>query len=106
MFPIRSLLARMTELIRQGAPPALTFRVWRWMAGYGAREFAFQLAAVYAATIALVLILHFPGGTLGAIAVAALGVLLAVELWFAWESWRSAGVIRRELDDEVPGEPA
>ena len=106
MFPVRSLLRRFTELVRHGAPPALTLRVWRWVLGYAAREFAFQLAALYAGAIALILVLDWPGGWLGTVAVAGFALILAVEAWFAWESWRSAGVIRRELEDEVPGEPA
>jgi len=105
MIPIRSLAKRIVTLIRLGAPPALILKVWRWMAGYVAREFAFQIAAILAALVALVAIAG-PGGAPGVALLGLLAAGLVVELRFAWDSYRSAAAINRELREEVPGEPA
>ncbi len=75
------------------------------MAGYAAREFAFQIAAVLVTVIAALVLLGWTDGAVGTTAVVVLAAALAVELWFAWESFRSAKAIDRELAEEVPGEP-
>lgn len=106
MIPIRSILRRIRGLIAAGAPPALTWRVIRWFWGYVAREFAFQISALLAIAIALLVALGATGSTLGLVILAVLALDLANELRFAWQSWRSAAVVERELRDEVPGEPA
>ena len=105
MFPLRSLTRRIWALIRLGAPPLLVLRVWGWMAGYGAREFAFQLSLILGAAVA-VLLIEGVSGTVGTVVLAVLGLLLLCELWFAWESLRSSSAIQRELDELAPGDPA
>jgi acetyl esterase/lipase len=106
MIPLRSLSRRVWALFRLGAPPSLVLRVWRWMAGYTAREFAFQFSAILAATVAILALEDVPFGTVGTVVFALLCLLLVVELRFAWAAWRSAGVIDGELQELVPGEPA
>lgn len=106
MIPIGSILRRVRALLRQGAPPALTLRVSLWFWGYVAREFAFQICALIAVAVGLGFLIGWPTGTLAIVALAVLGLGALVELRFAWQSWRSAAVVKRELADEIPGEPA
>ena len=106
MIPIGSILRRVRALLRQGAPPALTLRVAVWFWGYAAREFAFQIIAIILLLVGLGFILGWPTGTAAVVALVALGAVVLVETRFAWQSWRSAAVVQRELEEEVPGEPA
>ena len=106
MIPIRSILSRTRALLRLGAPPALNLMVARWFWGYLAREFAFQWLAWIAIAAGAIFVLDWPSGALGVAALTVLGALFLLESWLAWEAWRSAAVVRRELEDEVPGEPA
>ncbi len=106
MIPIGSILRRTRALLRLGAPPVLILKVAIWFWGYIAREFAFQILAGIAGLVALGVLIGWPSGTVAIVALVILGALVAVEARFAWQSWRSAGVVRRELADEVPGEPA
>ena len=106
MIPLRSLSRRVWALFRLGAPPGLVLRVWRWMGGYAAREFAFQFCVILAGAVAILALEDVPFGAVGTVTFALLCLLLVVELRFAWGSWRSAGVIDRELQELVPGEPA
>jgi acetyl esterase/lipase len=97
MFPFIALIRRLVVLQRMGAPLRLHLQVWRWMVGLGVREFAFFYAAVDAgAVVALArarrLIAIVPG------------VLLAIELRYAWLSWRSARAVGRALSD-YPASP-
>jgi acetyl esterase/lipase len=106
VIPIGSILRRMRALRRLGAPPALTWRVVRWFWGYVAREFAFQVLAGIAFVVAAGAILGWPSGAPAVVVLALLGAAFLVEAQFAWQAWRSAAVVQRELEDEVPGEPA
>jgi len=106
LIPIGSILRRMRALLRLGAPPALTLKVAVWFWGYVAREFAFQILAGIGLLVGLGVLIGWPTGTVAIVVLVALGGLFAMEARFAWQSWRSAGVVRRELEDEVPGEPA
>jgi acetyl esterase/lipase len=105
VIPLRSLSRRFWALVRLGAPPALILRFWGWVAGYAAREFALQFSAILATAIAI-LLLEGVSGSLGTAALVLLALLLAIELRFAWASWRSAAVIDRELQSLAPGAPA
>ncbi|MGI9020942.1 MAG: alpha/beta hydrolase fold domain-containing protein [Solirubrobacterales bacterium] len=106
MIPIRSILRRVRTLLALGAPPALTLRVVIWFWGYVAREFAFQIVAGILVLVGVGALAGWPGGTIATVALAVLGGFLLVELWFAWQSWRSAAAVDRELAEEVPGESA
>lgn len=105
MIPVRALARRLFGLIRLGAPPALIARFWGWVIGNVARELAFQISAILALALVILVAEGAPGDTAGAVVLAILGLGLVVELRFAWTSWRSAAAIERELAG-IPGEPA
>jgi acetyl esterase/lipase len=105
VIPIGSILRRIRALLRLGAPPVLHLVVARWFWGYVAREFAFQWLALIATAAAGTFLLGWPDGPLRATFLALLGLLFALELRFAWQAWRSAAQVERELRDEIPGEP-
>lgn len=96
---------RIWALVRLKAPPRLLLRVWGWILGYLAREFAVWYAGILAVGIALALAFGAAASTAGIAIVALLGAILALEARFAWESWRTAAAIERELAEEIPGDP-
>ncbi|CAN5238174.1 alpha/beta hydrolase [soil metagenome] len=96
---------RIWSLIRLKAPPALLLRVWGWILGYLAREFAPWYVALLGVGIVLAIALGAVGSTLGAVAVGLAALIAALEARFAWEGWRSAAAIERELEEEIPGDP-
>lgn len=106
MIPIRSILRRVRALLALGAPPALTLRVVTWFWGYVVREFAFQIIGWILVLLGVGALTGWPGGTVATVTIVVLGGLLAVEVRFAWQAWRSAAAVDRELAEEVPGEPA
>ncbi len=83
----------------------LLLRVARWIARFLAREFSPQYVVILAALIALALTFGLADGTLGAAVLAGLGLLLLIEVRFAWLAWRSSHAIEAELKEEIPGEP-
>lgn len=105
MIPIASILHRLRGLLRLGAPPTLTWKVVRWFCGYVAREFAFQIIAGILILVGLGALIDWPSGTPAVVALAFGGALSLMEARFAWQAWRSAAAVQRELEDEVPGEP-
>ena len=100
-----AFLRRIGALVRLGAPPALTFRVMRWIARFLAREFAFQYIVILAIMIAVAAALGAAESTFGVVILAALGLLMLVEIRFAWLSVRTTRVIEKELEEEIPGDP-
>jgi acetyl esterase/lipase len=96
---------RIWALIRLKAPPALLLRVWGWILGYLAREFAPWYVALLGVGIVLAIALGALSSTLGAVAVGLAVLITALEARFAWEGWRSAAAIERELEEEIPGDP-
>jgi acetyl esterase/lipase len=106
VIPIGSILRRLRALLRLDAPPALNWLITRWFWGYVAREFAFQILALIAIVVGAAALIGWPSGTAAVVGLALFGLLFLLEARLAWQSWRSAAVIKRELADEVPGEPA
>ena len=102
---IRSQLRLLGRLWRLNPPRELLWRVGRWSWALVSREFAFQISLLLALAIAALVALGAVGTTVGLVALALLALDLLWELRLAWASWRSAGVIQRELE-RVPGEPA
>ena len=100
-----AFLRRIGALVRLGAPPALTFRVMRWIARFLAREFAFQYIVILAIVIAVAAALGAAESTFGVVILAALGLLMLVEIRFAWLSVRTTRAIEKELEEEIPGDP-
>ena len=100
-----AFLRRIGALVRLGAPPALTFRVMRWIARYLAREFAFQYIVILAIVIAVAAALGAAESTFGVVILAALGLLMLVEIRFAWLSVRTTRAIEKELEEEIPRDP-
>lgn len=100
-----AFLRRIASLARLGAPPLLLVRVARWIARFLAREFSPQYVVILAALIGLGVTLGVFGDTVGIAVLVALGLLLALELRFAWLAWRSAHAIETELREEIPGDP-
>lgn len=97
---------RMWELQRLGAPPRLTLRVLRWMVRFTAREFAFQYAFVDAVVVAVLAASGAIESTAGLVAAVVFAVLFGFEARLAWDSWRSAGAVARELADLPSGPDA
>ena len=91
--------------MRLGAPPRLTFRVWRWIARFLAREFAFQYIAIAGILIAALVFLGLADTTVGIVAIVILALWLLVEARFAWQAWRTTKAIEEELREEIPGGP-
>ena len=102
---IKGQLRLLVRLWRLQPPRDLLWKVVRWSWALVAREFAWQLSLLVALAIAVLVAFGAAGSTVGAVAVALLGLDLVFLLRLAWDSYRSAGVIERELQ-EVPGEPA
>jgi acetyl esterase/lipase len=100
-----AFLRRIAVLARMGAPPVLVARVIRWTLRFFAREFAFQYIVILALVIGVAAALGAPESTWGVAILAALGLLMLVEIRFAWLSWRTTRVIEQELRDEIPGDP-
>ncbi len=100
-----AFLRRIAALVRLGAPPTLTLRVWRWIVRFFAREFAFQYIVLAAILIALLGALGAAESTWGVIALVALGLILLTEIRFAWLALSTTREIERELREEIPGEP-
>ena len=100
-----AFLRRISALIRLGAPPVLVLRVWRWTLRFLAREFAFQYIAILLILIAIGLALGVQDGALGIALLVAAGLLLLVEIRFAWLAWSTTRAIEQELRDEIPGDP-
>ena len=96
---------RIWALVRLGAPPRLVLRVWGWILGYLAREFALWYAALLLATIALAILAGVADSTFGVVVLVLVGLLALAEARFGWEAWRSAAAIEKELHEEIPGEP-
>ncbi len=106
MPAVLAFLRRIAALVRLGAPLALVFRVFRWTIRFLAREFAFQYVVLMAALMAVgVLLFDATKSTLGIATLAVLGLLMFVEIYFAWQSWRTTHTIEQELQEEVPGDP-
>lgn len=95
-------IRRLWDLDRLGASWPMKFRLARWIVSFSFREFAFQWAAAACLLIALLVGLGASDGVVGAGLVAILGALLLADLWFAWQSWRSAAAVARELADFPP----
>jgi acetyl esterase/lipase len=100
-----AFLRRIAALVRLGAPPTLTLRVWRWIVRFLAREFAFWYAAIAAVLIAVLLLFGAAESTLGVVALVALGLVLLAEIYFAWQALQTTREIERELREEIPGDP-
>jgi acetyl esterase/lipase len=100
-----AFLRRIGALVRLGAPPLLVLRVGRWIVRFLAREFAPQYIVILAILITLGFLLGAFAGTVGLALLIALGVLMAIEIRFAWLALRSASAIEKELREEIPGEP-
>jgi acetyl esterase/lipase len=102
---IRGQLRLIGRLWALNPPWELQWKVMRWSWALFAREFAFQFALIAATVIAGLLAIGAANSTIGLVVVG----LLAADFLFlsrlAWQSWRSARTIQRELE-EVPGEPA
>ena len=75
------------------------------MVRFVAREFAFQFSAILSGTLLASVFLGTADSALGKSWRAITGLFLAIELRFAWLSWRTTRVIERELQDEIPGDP-
>jgi acetyl esterase/lipase len=102
---IRGQLRLLVRLWRLNPPGELLSKVARWSLALFAREFAFQFALLVGLAIAGLVALGGTESTLGLVVLALLVADLAFLLRLAWDSFRSAGVVERELQ-EVPGEPA
>jgi acetyl esterase/lipase len=92
-----ALVRRLVALQRLGAPTRLQVQVWVWMARLAVREFAFFYALIDAfslwAAVARRRVLAFVPGA-----------MLAIELRYAWLSWRSSRAVSRTLAD-YPSSP-
>src|SRR5688500_17614111 len=95
---------RLWALARLGAPPVLLFRVGRWTVRFFAREFAPQYIVLLALAIAAIFLFGVADSTVGQIVVAILGLLILVEIRFAYLAWTTSRTIERELEEEIPGE--
>ncbi|HEX2129330.1 MAG TPA: alpha/beta hydrolase [Solirubrobacterales bacterium] len=104
MTALVAFARKLWVLQRLGAPPRLTFQVLRWMVRFGAREFAFWYALIDAAIVAALVLSGAVEGTLGLLLAVVFGLLCALEIRFAWASWRSARAVAEELAD-LPPEP-
>jgi len=92
-------------LVRLGAPPTLVLRVARWTLRFLAREFAFQYIAILAVLIVLGSVFGLGDEPVGLSFLVALGLLLLVEVRFAWLAVKTTGAIEAELREEIPGDP-
>jgi acetyl esterase/lipase len=92
MGPLMALLRRLVVLQRLGAPLRLHVQVWRWVIQLGVREFAFAYAAIDAAAFAALVRARRAAAFVPA-------ALLAIELRYAWLSWRSARAVAGALAD-------
>jgi acetyl esterase/lipase len=104
MTALTAFLRRLWDLQRLGAPPRLTVQVLRWIVRFGMREFAFWYALIDAGILAVLIATGAVEETWGLVAAIAAGLLCAIELRLAWESWRSATAVAKELAD-LPAEP-
>ena len=91
------LVRRLVALQRLGAPTRLHFQVWLWMVRLAVREFALFYAVIDAFLLWVAVtrrraLAFVPGG------------LLAIELRYAWLSWRSSRAVSRALAD-YPSSP-
>ena len=80
-------------------------RVVRWTLRFFAREFAFQYIAILVVLIAIAVALGAAESTFGLVILAALGLLMLVEIRFAWLAVKTTRAIEAELREEVPGDP-
>ena len=92
-----ALVRRLIALQRLGAPTRLHFQVWLWMVRLAVREFAFFYAVIDA------FLLWLAVARRRALAFVP-GALLAIELRYAWLSWRSSRAVSRALAD-YPSSP-
>ena len=102
---IRGQLRLIGRLWRLHPPRELLWKVMRWSWALFAREFAFQLALLVALATVGLLAIGAADTTIGLIVVGLLAADFALLSGLAWQSWRSAAAIQRELE-EIPGEPA
>jgi acetyl esterase/lipase len=79
-------------------------RVWRWVLRFFAREFAPQYIVLLALAIAAMFFFDLAEGAVGQVLVAIFGLLILVEIRFAYLAWTTSRAIERELQDEIPGE--
>ncbi|MDX6586683.1 MAG: hypothetical protein QOI31_1156 [Solirubrobacterales bacterium] len=100
-----AFLRRIAVLVRLGAPPTLVLRVVRWTLRFFAREFAFQYIVILLVLIAIAAAIGAAESTFGLVILAGLGVLLLVEIRFAWLAVKTTRAIEAELREEIPGDP-
>jgi len=100
-----AFLRRISALVRLGAPPVLVLRVWRWTLRFLAREFAPHYIVILGLLIAVAVVLGAAESTFGSVILVALGLLVVVEIRFAWLSWKTTRAIEAELREEIPGGP-
>jgi acetyl esterase/lipase len=100
-----AFLRRIAVLVRLGAPPRLVLRVVRWTVRFFAREFAFQYIAILGALMVLGAVFGLADEPVGLFFLAALGLLLLVEIRFAWLAVKTTRAIEAELREEIPGDP-
>ena len=100
-----AFLRRIAALVRLGAPPLLLLRVWRWTLRFLAREFAFQYIVILVVLVAIASALGAAESTFGIVILVVLGLLILVEIRFAWLSIKTTRAIETELREEIPGDP-
>ena len=100
---LRSQLKLIGRLYALDPPWRLVIRVWRWVAGYLVREFAWWYSAWCVAAIVAIVALGWTGGA-GTVALVLLAALALVFARLGWKAALSARAVDRALD-EIPGEP-
>jgi acetyl esterase/lipase len=100
-----AFLRRIAVLVRLGAPPTLVARVIRWTVRFFAREFAFQYIAILAVLIVLGVVFGLADEPVGLAFLVVLGLLMLIEIRFAWLAIKTTRAIEAELREEIPGDP-
>ncbi len=80
-------------------------RVLRWTLRFFAREFAFQYIAILAVLIGVSVAVGLGDEPVGLAFLVVLGLLMLVEIRFAWLAVRTTRAIEAELREEIPGDP-